>query len=136
MGAIAWNWIGRDKKTPRGERIRKALEDLGPIFVKFGQIASTRRDLLPDDIAEELTQLQDRVPAFPTEQARRIIEQAYKQPINHIFASFDSEPLASASVAQVYAAKLKDGRDVVGADLESSPRRLLLLWFVELLDCF
>ena len=68
-----WNWLPR-KRAPRGERIRKTLEDLGPIFVKFGQILSTRRDLLPDDIAEELAMLQDRVPPFPGKQARKIIE--------------------------------------------------------------
>ena len=73
-----WNWIPRHRES-RGVRIRKALEDLGPIFVKFGQLLSTRRDLLPDDIAEELALLQDHVPPFPNDQARAILERAYQR---------------------------------------------------------
>ncbi len=106
-----WNWGGGER--PRGERIRLALEDLGPIFVKFGQMLSTRRDLLPDDIALELARLQDRVPSFPGDQARRIVERAYGQPLSVIFREFDDTPLASASIAQVHAATLLDGQPVV-----------------------
>ncbi len=106
-----WNWLRRP--VPRGERIRRALEDLGPIFVKLGQILSTRRDLLPDDIAVELARLQDRVPPFPGALARAIIEKAYRQPIAAVFTEFDETPIASASIAQVHAALLPDGREVV-----------------------
>lgn len=107
-----WHWFRR-QKAPRGVRIRKALEELGPIFVKLGQIISTRRDLLPADIADELSLLQDQVPPFPNEQARNIIEASLGAPIDTIFTQFDEVPLASASVAQVYGAELKDGRKVV-----------------------
>ncbi len=101
------------EKPPRAVRIRLALEDLGPLYVKFGQILSTRRDLLPDDVATELSKLQDQVPPFPGEQARLIIEKTLGQSIEEAFARFDNEPLASASIAQVHAATLHDGRDVV-----------------------
>jgi ubiquinone biosynthesis protein len=94
-------------------RIRLALEDLGPIFIKFGQILSTRRDLLPDDIADELAKLQDAVPPFPGEQARVQIETAFGHPVEDVLDGFEETPLASASVAQVHAARLKDGREVV-----------------------
>lgn len=107
-----WRWFGRESLA-RGERIRRTLEDLGPIFVKFGQILSTRRDLLPDDIANELARLQDRVPPFPGSQARAIVEDALGKPVTELFASFDEAPLASASIAQVHAATLQDGREVV-----------------------
>jgi ubiquinone biosynthesis protein len=107
-----WNWLPR-KREPRAVRIRKALEDLGPIYVKFGQILSTRQDLLPDDIATELAHLQDRVPPFPGQQAITIIEAAYGQPLDQVFESFDETPLASASIAQVHVARLHDGTDVV-----------------------
>lgn len=98
---------------PRGERLRLALQDLGPVYVKFGQILSTRRDLLPVDIADELALLQDQVPPFPGEQAQEIIEASLGEPINKIFASFDTTPLASASIAQVHPATLHDGREAV-----------------------
>jgi ubiquinone biosynthesis protein len=101
------------KKPPRGERIRLALEELGPIYVKFGQILSTRRDLLPDDIAVELARLQDQVPPFPGERAKSIVEKALGLPVEQLFAEFDSTPLASASIAQVHAATMHDGRKVV-----------------------
>ncbi len=107
-----WNWF-RSHSIPRAVRIRRCLEDLGPIFVKFGQILSTRKDLLPDDIAVELARLQDDVPPFDGEQARAIIEEAYQKPIADVFAEFDSRPLASASIAQVHPARLHDGTDVV-----------------------
>ena len=107
-----WNWVPR-KRGPRGVRIRKALEELGPIYVKFGQILSTRQDLLPDDIAEELERLQDRVPAFPGSQARELIETAYEKPIDSVFRNFQEAPLAAASVAQVHTAELLDGTEVV-----------------------
>ena len=107
-----WNWIHRNK-GPRGQRIREALEDLGPIFIKFGQMLSTRRDLLPGDIAEELALLQDKVPPFPGVQARQIIEKSLGKPVHELFDEFDETPLASASVAQVHTARLKDGREVV-----------------------
>ena len=105
-------WFRR-KSISRGERIRRALEDLGPIFVKFGQVLSTRRDLLPLDIADELAKLQDRVPPFPGAAARVRVEAALGQPVGELFAEFDEEPLASASIAQVHAARLPDGREVV-----------------------
>ena len=99
--------------APVGERIRLALEELGPIFVKFGQAISTRRDLLPPDIADELAKLQDAVPPFPAEQALAIIEEAYGESVGTVFERFDKEPLAAASIAQVHTAKLKTGTEVV-----------------------
>ena len=105
-------WL-KPKTEPRAVRIRRALEDLGPIFVKFGQALSTRKDLLPEDIADELVKLQDRVPPFPKETARQIIENELGMPIATAFARFDAEPLASASVAQVHAAELHSGHQVI-----------------------
>ena len=109
---LPWNWRHR-QLGDRGERIRRALEDLGPIFVKFGQLLSTRADLLPPDMAKQLAYLQDRVPPFPGDQAVAIIEQQLEGKITELFSAFDTEPLASASIAQVHAAVLKDGREVV-----------------------
>jgi len=101
------------KKTkPRAQRLREALETLGPIFVKFGQVLSTRRDLLPLDIADELAKLQDQVPPFPAEQAVFEIEKSLGRKIEELFQSFNREPVASASIAQVHLAVLKDGREV------------------------
>lgn len=109
---LPWHWF-RKLEITHGARIRRALEDLGPIFVKFGQALSTRRDLLSEDIADELAKLQDQVPPFEGEIAKQIIEKALKQPVQQTFAEFSVEPLASASIAQVHAAKLHDGTEVV-----------------------
>ena len=107
-------WFGSAKvKGSRGQRLREALEELGPIFMKFGQTLSTRRDLLPTDIADELARLQDRVPPFPGAVARKLVEEAYGHPVGDVFASFDENPLAAATIAQVHAARLKDGSDVI-----------------------
>lgn len=109
--ANPWNWR-RNREQSHGVRIRLALEELGPIFVKFGQMLSTRPDLIPEDIAAELTLLQDKVPPFFG--ARKLIEKIYKKPIESLFLTFDDEPLASASIAQVHAATLPEsGKEVV-----------------------
>lgn len=100
-------------KRSRGERLRLSLEALGPIFIKFGQMLSTRRDLLPADIADELKRLQDQVPPFPGEQAAARVEKALEMSLEEAFAEFDRVPLASASIAQVHAARLHGGEDVV-----------------------
>jgi ubiquinone biosynthesis protein len=100
--------VGRNLKAPRGQRLREALEQLGPIFVKFGQVLSTRRDLLAPDIADELARLQDRVPPFDSEIAIASVERAFGQSVSEIFVSFEREPVASASIAQVHFAVLKD----------------------------
>jgi ubiquinone biosynthesis protein len=104
--------IGRRLDAPRGVRLRLGLERLGPIFVKFGQVLSTRRDLMPPDIASELALLQDRVPPFPADVARRLVERAFGAPLEAIFSSFEPEAVASASIAQVHFAVLKNGREV------------------------
>ena len=109
--ALFW----RDLSAPRAERLRRALEALGPIFVKFGQVLSTRRDLLPPDIADELAKLQDQVSPFPSALAIAELEKAYGKPVEQVFKTFDAEPVASASVAQVHFATLHDedgGREV------------------------
>jgi len=102
----------RDLSAPRGERLRRALEDLGPIFVKFGQVLSTRRDLLPLDIAEELARLQDQVPPFDSDLAIAQITRSLRAPPDELFAKFDRLPVASASIAQVHFATLKNGKEV------------------------
>jgi len=102
-----------DRSAPLGERIRLALVELGPIFVKFGQAVSTRRDLLPRDVADELAKLQDRVPPFPAEEAVAILSATYGKPVDEVFARFDFEPLAAASIAQVHTAALEDGTEVI-----------------------
>jgi ubiquinone biosynthesis protein len=103
----------RDRSAPLGERIRLALEELGPIFVKFGQAVSTRRDLLPREVADELAKLQDRVPPFPAKEAVAILDEAYGQSVDEVFARFDFEPFAAASIAQVHTAALDDGTEVI-----------------------
>ena len=104
--------FARNTSAPRAVRLRMALESLGPIFVKFGQMLSTRKDLMPFDIAEELAKLQDRVPPFPSAQAVALIEQVFGKKLHETFKSFDLTPIASASVAQVHFAVLPDGREV------------------------
>ncbi|EZQ17857.1 ubiquinone biosynthesis regulatory protein kinase UbiB [Pseudomonas sp. G11-1] len=108
-----WKLYPAPRDLSRGLRLRLALESLGPVFIKFGQILSTRRDLLPDDIAIELAFLQDKVPPFPSDEARQRIEEQLGMPIEAVFAEFSDTPLASASVAQVHTALLHDGSDVV-----------------------
>lgn len=104
---------GAKKQGPRGERMRLALQELGPIFVKFGQALSTRRDLLPLDIADELAMLQDRVPPFSSSVAKAMAEKAYGRSLDDVFDRFDDEPLAAASIAQVHKATLKSGEEVI-----------------------
>ena len=115
-GRLARIWqvvfFWRTFSGPRAVRLRKALESLGPIFVKFGQMLSTRRDLLPPDLADELALLQDRVPPFPTAQALDVLEGFYGRPIDEVFRDFERTPIASASVAQVHLARLPDGTEV------------------------
>jgi ubiquinone biosynthesis protein len=100
--------LGRNLRAPRGQRLREALEHLGPIFVKFGQVLSTRRDLLPADVADELARLQDQVPPFDSSIAIASVERAFRRPLDSIFTSFEREPVASASIAQVHFATLRD----------------------------
>lgn len=119
-----WNWFPR-KHLTRGEALRKTLEELGPIFVKFGQALSTRPDILPPDIAAELCKLQDQVPPFASEQAVALIEKAFGTSVDELFATFDRQPLASASMAQVHAATLKNGRDVVVKVLRPQMRKII-----------
>ncbi|MFO1293839.1 MAG: ubiquinone biosynthesis regulatory protein kinase UbiB [Rubrivivax sp.] len=104
--------VGRRLDAPRGQRLRQGLERLGPIFVKFGQVLSTRRDLIPPDVADELAKLQDRVPPFPAPVARTLVERAFGRPIEALFEQFEAEPVASASIAQVHFARLAGGREV------------------------
>lgn len=110
--ASPWRWF-RDLSKPRGQRLREALQELGPVFVKFGQILSTRPDLLPEDIARELTLLQDQVPPFSAAAAKKVVEKAYGETLDTHFQVFEAEAFASASVAQVHLAKLLDGTEVV-----------------------
>jgi ubiquinone biosynthesis protein len=118
-------WFERRRRASRGARIRLALEELGPIFVKFGQAVSTRRDLLPADIADELAKLQDRVPPFPGSVARETIERSYGRPVTEAFEAFDETPLAAASIAQVHVARLLDGKDVVVKVLRPGMRAMI-----------
>ncbi|PKY12020.1 ubiquinone biosynthesis regulatory protein kinase UbiB [Acidithiobacillus marinus] len=106
------SWLGSKPQGDFAERLRQALETLGPTFIKLGQMLSTRRDLLPDYITQELAKLQDAVPPFPSDQAREIIEKALGKPVSSIFTEFDSQPAAAASIAQVHFGVLQDGRKV------------------------
>ncbi len=117
-----WYWI-RNRSISRGERLRLALIELGPIFVKFGQTLSTRRDLLPEDIADELALLQDKVPPFAN--AKAAVAKAYKVPFNTIFESFDETALASASIAQVHVARLCTGEDVIVKVLRPNVEKII-----------
>jgi len=115
----------KDVSEPLGKRIRLALIELGPIFVKFGQAISTRRDLLPPDIADELALLQDRVPPFPADEAKDILEGIYGKPVDDVFSRFDREPFAAASIAQVHTAALQDGTEVIVKLLRPGVRDLI-----------
>ena len=120
-----WTWFQRSIGITRGERLRLALEELGPIFVKFGQALSTRRDLLPADLADELAKLQDRVPPFDGAIAVASIEKAFALPLADIFGSFEPAPLAAASIAQVHVATLKSGREVIVKILRPGMREII-----------
>ncbi|MGB5354130.1 MAG: ubiquinone biosynthesis regulatory protein kinase UbiB [Woeseia sp.] len=115
----------KDVSEPLGKRMRLALEELGPIFVKFGQAVSTRRDLLPPDIADELAKLQDEVPPFPSEEAIAIMDAAYERSVHEVFSRFDEAPLAAASIAQVHSAALQDGTEVIVKVLRPGVRELI-----------
>jgi ubiquinone biosynthesis protein len=128
-----WTWFQRRIGGSRGERLRLALEELGPIFVKFGQALSTRRDLLPVDVADELAKLQDSVPPFPGDIAIAMIEKTFGRPLDQMFGSFESTPLAAASIAQVHAATLKNGDEVVVKVLRPGMREVIDL-DLEVLD--
>jgi len=118
-------WLNPHRTASPAVRLRLALEELGPIFVKFGQAVSTRRDLLPTDVADELARLQDRVPPFPGSMARAIVEGAYGRPVSEAFSHFEETPLAAASIAQVHAARLPDGSEVVVKVLRPDMRELI-----------
>jgi ubiquinone biosynthesis protein len=128
-----WTWFQRGVGGSRGQRLRLALEELGPIFVKFGQALSTRRDLLPVDVADELAKLQDNVPPFSGDIAMAMIERTFGKPLDEIFGSFERTPLAAASIAQVHAAALKNGDDVVVKVLRPGMREVIDL-DLEVLD--
>ncbi|HXS53330.1 MAG TPA: ubiquinone biosynthesis regulatory protein kinase UbiB [Usitatibacter sp.] len=121
--SIAYFWI--DRSRPRAERLRLALESLGPIFVKFGQLLSVRPDLIPEDVAEELSKLQDDVPPFPWETVAATLERAYGRPYTEVFKSISNVPVASASVAQVHFAVLPDGREVAVKILRPGIREVI-----------
>ena len=123
LALLPWRFIRNN--ASRGERIRLTLEALGPIFIKFGQILSTRRDLLPDDISDELSKLQDDVPSFPVAEATAIIESSLGHDVDSLFDRFDREPLASASVAQVHTAKLHSGEEVVVKVIRPNIQRVI-----------
>jgi len=125
--ASPWTWFQHRSRLTRAERLRLALEELGPIFIKFGQALSTRRDLLPADVADELARLQDNVPPFPGELARASIERAYGVPLDQRLRNFELMPLAAASIAQVHAAQLPDGREVIVKVLRPDMRAMIAL---------
>ena len=131
---LPWLWL-KQRKTPPSVRIRLALEALGPIFVKFGQVLSTRRDLLSDELTSELAKLQDQVPSFPGKLAKQIIEQSYAEKLVSVFHEFDETPFAAASIAQVHHASLKDGTQVVVKVLRPGIQKIIkrdlrLLYFI------
>jgi ubiquinone biosynthesis protein len=128
-----WTWFQRRIGGSRGERLRLAFEELGPIFVKFGQALSTRRDLLPVDVADELAKLQDSVPPFSGDIAIAMVERTFGKPIPELFGTFDPIPLAAASIAQVHAATLKNGDEVVVKVLRPGMREVIDL-DLEVLD--
>ena len=126
IGWLRWLFPRRQsRRQPLGIRVREALEELGPIFVKFGQAVSTRGDLLPLEIATELSKLQDQVPPFESQLALNILEKAFDAPVDDVFAEFGQEPLAAASVAQVHTASLKSGEEVVVKVLRPQIRQLI-----------
>ncbi len=124
--ALRTAYFRRDTTQPRGERLRLALESLGPVFVKFGQLLSVRRDLIPEDIADELAKLQDAVPPFAWEEVAATLSRAYGRPWSQVFDTFDQVPIASASVAQVHFARLPDGREVAVKILRPGIREVIL----------
>src|SRR5260221_626406 len=124
--ALRTAYFRRDTTQPRGERLRLALESLGPVFVKFGQLLSVRRDLIPEDIADELAKLQDAVPPFAWEEVAATLSSAYGRPWSQVFDTFDQVPIASASVAQVHFARLPDGREVAVKILRPGIREVIL----------
>lgn len=129
-----WNWF-RHEEEDAAVSVRQALESLGPIFVKFGQILSTRPDMIPDDIIAELSKLQDKVPPYPGEIAKKIVEKAYGKPVDEVFEEFCLEPLASASIAQVHPARLRGGQKVVVKVLRPNIQKIIkrdvgLMYFV------
>lgn len=138
---LPWRWF-RFGANPRqrGEALRLAMEDLGPVFIKFGQILSTRRDLLPPDMADELAQLQDKVPPFSGTLARKLIESELGDSVDRLFRQFNTEPLASASIAQVHTAQLKTGEDVVVKVIRPNLRPIIaqdiawLLWLAKVVE--
>ncbi|MEM7430634.1 MAG: ubiquinone biosynthesis regulatory protein kinase UbiB [Pseudomonadota bacterium] len=115
----------RNRSAPLGERVRLALEELGPIFVKFGQAISTRRDLLPPDVADELVKLQDKVPPFPADEAIDMLAAAYGESVDTVFERFDREPFAAASIAQVHTAQLHSGAEVIVKILRPGVEQLI-----------
>ena len=128
---LPWNWFRTKPVIDTATKIRQMLEDLGPIFVKLGQVISTRKDLLPNDVADELSKLQDRVKPFSEDISMKIIENELGDKISNLFNDFKAEPLASASIAQVHAAQLKNGKDViikvVRPDIHKAIKKDLLL---------
>ena len=121
---LPWNWFGK-KQQPLAARIRLALEDLGPVFIKFGQALSTRPDLLPPALIAELEKLQDKVPAFASDIAQHKVEQTLGMPVDKLFKRFDRPPLASASIAQVHAAQLNSGEEVVVKILRPNVKKII-----------
>lgn len=119
-----WNWF-RFKPLPRGVALRKSLEELGPIFVKFGQALSTRPDILPKDVAKELAKLQDNVPPFSSKDVLQILAKSFGKSAHEVFAKFSEQPLASASIAQVHAATLTTGEDVVVKVLRPNIKKII-----------